>query len=112
MIVSFMGTGLSHTILGTYVLLSATTNINLSAVHWIPVVSFSMMLFIGSCGALPIPYVILSEILPDKVSDSVAVDTIKYLHKFLIRQRYYRTYLLPHRYGALAQRSVCAYLGA
>lgn len=68
MVVSFMGTGLSHCILATYILLSAVTEIDLSSVHWIPVFSFSMMLFIGSCGALPIPYVILSEILPDKVS--------------------------------------------
>lgn len=68
MIVSFMGTGLSHCILATYILLSMHTDVDLSSVHWIPVSSFSMMLFIGSCGALPIPYVILSEILPDKVS--------------------------------------------
>lgn len=68
MVVSFAGTGLSHCILATYILISATTDVDLSSVHWIPVCSFSMMLFIGSCGALPIPYVILSEILPDKVS--------------------------------------------
>lgn len=68
MVVSFMGTGVAHMILGTYLLLSAITDIDLSTVHWIPVSSFSLMLFIGSCGALPIPFVVLSEILPDKVS--------------------------------------------
>lgn len=83
MIVSFMGTGLSHCILGTYVFVSATTDVDLTSVHWIPVVSFSMMLFIGSCGALPIPYVILSEILPDKVSGHAFDHHITYVYSFM-----------------------------
>lgn len=54
--------------LGTYIFLSIETNVNLDVFQWIPVTSFSSMIFIASCGALPIPYVIVSEILPDKVS--------------------------------------------
>lgn len=68
MLMSFTGTGISHAILATYIYLSSSTNINLEAFEWVPVVSFSSMIFIASCGALPIPYVIVSEILPDKVS--------------------------------------------
>lgn len=54
--------------LATYIFLAANTTINLDAFQWIPVVSFSAMIFIASCGALPVPYVIVAEILPDKVS--------------------------------------------
>lgn len=68
MLMSFTGTGISHAILATYIYLSSATNINLEGFQWVPVVSFSSMIFIASCGALPIPYVIVSEILPDKVS--------------------------------------------
>lgn len=68
MLISFTGTGISHSVLATYIYLGATTDINLDAFQWVPVVSFSSMIFIASCGALPIPYVIVSEILPDKVS--------------------------------------------
>lgn len=68
MVVSFAGTGFSHVVLATYIYLSSTTDINLEAFQWVPVVSFSAMIFIASCGALPIPYVLVAEILPEKVS--------------------------------------------
>lgn len=68
MVVSFAGTAFSHVVLGTYIYLSMETKVDLTAFQWVPVTSFSAMIFIASCGALPIPYVIVSEILPDKVS--------------------------------------------
>ncbi|XP_031630517.1 facilitated trehalose transporter Tret1-like [Contarinia nasturtii] len=67
MVFSFTGTGISHVVLATYIYLASSTNINLQAFQWVPVASFSAMIFIASCGALPIPYVIVSEILPDKI---------------------------------------------
>lgn len=68
MIFSFAGTGISHVVLATYIYLSANTTVNLDDFQWVPVTSFSAMIFIASCGALPVPYVIVSEILPNKVS--------------------------------------------
>lgn len=68
MLFSFAGTGFSHVALATYIYLSANTTVNLDDFQWVPVASFSAMIFIASCGALPVPYVIVSEILPDKVS--------------------------------------------
>lgn len=68
MVVSFAGTGLCHIVLGTYIYMNAETNIDLSAYQWVPVTSFSAMIFIASCGANPIPYVVISEILPENVS--------------------------------------------
>lgn len=74
MVVSFAGTALSHLVLGTYIYLSTATDLNLEAFQWVPVTSFSSLIFIASCGALPIPYVVISEILPEKVSIFVAAN--------------------------------------
>lgn len=68
MVISFTGTALSHLVLGTYIMLNTETTIDLSAYQWVPVASFSALIFIASCGALPIPYVMVSEILPENVS--------------------------------------------
>lgn len=67
MVFSFAGCAVCQIILATYIFLSTTTDIDVSAFKWIPVVSFSAMIFIAACGALPIPFVIIAEILPDKV---------------------------------------------
>lgn len=68
MVISFSGAALCHTILATYIYISSETEIDVKSYNWVPVVAFSAMIFIAACGALPIPYVILSEILPVKVS--------------------------------------------
>lgn len=40
---------------------------DLEYIQWVPVVSFSAVLFIASCGVLSIPYIVLGEMMPDKV---------------------------------------------
>lgn len=40
---------------------------DVSAINWIPVASLSFVIFIASCGILPLTFVILSEILPQKL---------------------------------------------
>lgn len=68
MVFSFAGCAICQIILATYIFLSTSTDVDVSAFKCIPVVSFSAMIFIAACGALPIPFVILAEVLPDKVS--------------------------------------------
>lgn len=68
MVVSFAGTAICHAILATYVYVGDETSIDVTPFNWLPVVAFSTMIFIAACGAMPIPYVLLGEILPDKVS--------------------------------------------
>lgn len=67
MVVSFAGAGVCHAILATYIYVATSTDIDVKSYNWLPVVAFSSMIFIAACGALPIPYVIMGEILPDKV---------------------------------------------
>lgn len=62
---SCMGTGACYCVLATYIYLS--NQMDLSHIHWVPVLSFGGILFIASIGILPIPYVMLGEILPQKV---------------------------------------------
>lgn len=55
-------------ILATYIYLSTSVGIDLREIQWVPVVSFSAILFIASCGALPVPYILLAEMMPEKVN--------------------------------------------
>lgn len=68
MVISFGAAGLCHAIMATYTYISTSTDINVQPFTWVPVVAFSSMIFIAACGALPVPYVVMGEILPDKVS--------------------------------------------
>lgn len=45
---------------------------------WVPIASFSMIIFMASIGMLPLTFVILSEILPKKVSTIKIVDLEKF----------------------------------
>lgn len=53
--------------MATYFYLEKSTDVDVTPYNWLPVVAFSAMIFIIAFGALPIPYVILSEILPNGV---------------------------------------------
>lgn len=66
-----MGTGISYIVLATYIYLNNFDHIDLTHLQWVPILSFAAVLFIASIGVLPIPYVILGEILPKKASDSI-----------------------------------------
>lgn len=37
--------------------------------NWLPVASFSFVMFIGSCGILSLPFMLIAEILPEKIKD-------------------------------------------
>lgn len=41
---------------------------DLSAYDWIPLVSFSFVIFIGNFGIISLPFLVLSEVTPQKVS--------------------------------------------
>lgn len=40
---------------------------DLEGYGWVPLVSFSFVLFVGCCGVGPLPFVIISEIMPQEV---------------------------------------------
>lgn len=79
---SCMGTGLSYMVLATFIYLN-NCELDLAHLQWIPVLSFATILFIASIGVLPIPYIILGEILPNKVTKPFHLNDI-FLTKPLI----------------------------
>lgn len=54
--------------LGTYVMLKSW-QYNVDEYSWIPVASFGFVIFIASWAILTLPYLVISEILPEKIKD-------------------------------------------
>lgn len=66
LVMSSAGTGIAHLCLGTYTLL-VSLGCPLDGYGWIPLLSFSLVMFFASCGILSIPFYVVAEILPLKV---------------------------------------------
>lgn len=64
--VSSFGTGVGLTVMGLFTYL-VKTGYDLSDFGWIPLTSLSFVILIASTGLLTVPFVVLAEILPQKV---------------------------------------------
>lgn len=53
--------------LGTYSYLTTEVGMDLRQLNWVPLISFSTFLFISCFGIVPLPFIVLTEILPAKV---------------------------------------------
>lgn len=62
--ISSVGTAISLIGMGVYDVYKD----NLDDYRWIPIITFSMTIFMASIGMLPLTFVLLSEIVPKKVS--------------------------------------------
>lgn len=67
--------------LGTYSYLTNEVGMDLSHLNWVPLISFSTFMFISCFGIVPLPFIVLTEILPAKVHAHAKIDSI------LIRSR-------------------------
>lgn len=59
-------TGIGLVCLGGYMCLQSK-GYDLTGLGLIPLLSFSVVLFAQSCGVVPLPFVVISEILPREV---------------------------------------------
>lgn len=66
LICSSIGTAMGLISLGTYIYLN-NLGYDLSTCAWIPLASFSFTIFVACMGVLPLPFLILSEIMPPKI---------------------------------------------
>lgn len=66
LVVSSGGSALGLAVMGTYSYLSKN-GYDVGALNMVPVISLSFVIFIASIGLIPIPYVIIAEVLPRKV---------------------------------------------
>lgn len=60
------GTGLGLSSLGAYTWLSSI-GYPVQDYGWVSIFSFSFAIFVASCGVLTLPFLVISEIMPEKV---------------------------------------------
>ncbi|XP_037042110.1 facilitated trehalose transporter Tret1-2 homolog [Bradysia coprophila] len=66
--ISCSGAAIGLSVMGIYCYLNKhQSNIDLSQYNWIPVVTLSFVIYISSIGIIPVPYIIISEVLPQKI---------------------------------------------
>lgn len=73
---SSIGSGISLTILGLYTYINSL-GYDVGNYSWIAIVSFSAMLFLASCGMMPLPYIVMGETMPEKVKFNDSVLKVK-----------------------------------
>lgn len=64
--VSAFGTSFGLLCLGTYIYLK-TLGVNVEQFSWVPISSFSFGIFVGSWGVLTLPFLVMSELIPEKI---------------------------------------------
>lgn len=64
--ISAIGTGLGLITLGLYTYVK-TLGFDVSPYGWVPIASFSFVIFIASWGVLTLPFLVLSEIMPPRI---------------------------------------------
>ncbi|XP_037034110.1 facilitated trehalose transporter Tret1-like [Bradysia coprophila] len=67
LIVSSVGTGIGNLLLGAYMYLNSVWECDLTSMAWIPIVSFSMIVLLASIGLMPISFVYVTEVMPEKI---------------------------------------------
>lgn len=79
---SSTGTGIAHLCFGTYTLL-VSVGFQLNGYSWIPLLSFSLVMFFASCGLLSITFYVVAEILPVKVKSTFNLNFLQYLYSWI-----------------------------
>lgn len=69
LLISTSGGAVGLAVTGVYSYL-AKHNYDVSAFNFLPVVSLSFFIFISAIGIIPVPYVLVSEVIPQKVRGS------------------------------------------
>jgi hypothetical protein len=85
MTISCFGASLFFFVLATYSLLKQQGDVDLTGFEWIPVTSLSLVIFIASLGIISLPFVITTELLPNKVSHD--------LIRMEMKSKFYITFL-------------------
>lgn len=65
-LISSIGVGIGFAISGTYTYLNKT-GVDVSSFNWVPLVSLCGVILLGGIGILPLCFIILTEVLPNKV---------------------------------------------
>lgn len=66
LLTSSIGAALSLATLGTYVWLNEL-GYAVQPYSWVAVSAFASMLFLASCGIIPLPFVVMAELMPERI---------------------------------------------
>lgn len=66
MTISSAGTAIFLFVLATYSYLNKS-GLDLSQLAWIPIMSLSLVIFLASLGIISLPFIMITELLPNKV---------------------------------------------
>lgn len=85
--ISAVGIALGQVIMGVYMLLKAK-DVDVTAFSWLPLASFAFVLFLSQFGILSLPFVVLAEIMPQKIKDGCVsfCMSLLWLLSFIIRK--------------------------
>lgn len=70
--ISASATSVGLAVMGAYSFLDKL-KFDLHNFNWVPVCSLSFVIFIASIGILPLPFIVLAEVLPNKVTNNFCV---------------------------------------
>lgn len=68
MVMSTVGTAFAMIVMGSYLTLKSM-EYDVNDLAWVPIAAFSSIVFFANWGILSLPFLIISEILPDKLKD-------------------------------------------
>jgi len=113
LVTSALGADLGLLILGIYNYLKL---LKYSVVDfgWIPLLSFSFVIFIGNCGILSLPFTVITEVLPLKIRNIVSsiCMTLMWLLAFLVIGSYPLLASYVGLHGSMLIYSFCCFAGA
>lgn len=112
LIISTATTGACLASFGMYAFLAEETSVDLSAYHsWLPLVLMALIIFTANVGLIPVPTVVLVEILPPKIRSKAVSFCVTLLSVFaFIMLKIFPPFM--HAFGLSATMWACASFAA
>lgn len=65
---STIGTTLGLSTFGVFMMFKSMHH-EIGALYWIPLTSFSFVIFVASCGILSLPHLVVAEVMPENIKE-------------------------------------------
>lgn len=79
MAISSAGTSIFLFVIASYSYLNKA-GVELSEFAWLPVISLSLVVFLASIGIISLPYIIITELMPNRVSEKTQLKVCERRH--------------------------------
>ncbi|XP_058058247.1 facilitated trehalose transporter Tret1-like [Anopheles bellator] len=114
LVISCTGVALGQTVFAAYCYGQAVMGYDLTMVAWLPLVCFSVVIFVGSLGVLSLPFVVLGEIMPQKIKGFATTFcmTINWTFAFVALKYFSAIGIVFGMHGLLCVFAICSLVGA